>query len=487
MKKIFNILFYVFFVKILIHGQNTVIKKTYYDINHTKLKAEWQQTANGYTNGFYKEYYPSGKIYIDRIVKTENVYPYWGYDVKCKIYDEAGGTLWSTQSIARNVYDGEQLSYHKVGSKLQLRSKAIFNKGKLISFKLFNHNGINTLDLNCASHFKLYNSKGEIVADAKISSNGNFTGVFFQNDNNTVVEVVDGKINHVYEKVPDPKNGDWQVKRLTNDTLLSSRNLGSTYLKKYYFDTVKVKLINNPTINSDFTQLENLEFGLDFVDSKFLCCMLSQRYNYDLLFYNRDLQTFIREEIRDVKTDRLISMSTKEKDVFFHENGKVKRIFFSEDNWQDFDEQGGLINSSELEKEKSAQFERDRLKKIENDKRIIEFDKQLFSIYTEFQGVFIETRESLMSTDSYGKPLYKIFYPLGEEFYLKADKLYNYYKTKYESEKDFDQKIILVNNLFSLHYKVMNLSKTEKASIKELNKLLRKVESVEDIEKILGI
>lgn len=103
MKKIITCSIFAFLANTLVFGQNTIVKKTYYDGYHTKLKAEWQQTANGYTNGFYKEYYPSGKIYIDRIVKTEDVYPYWSYDIKCKIYDEAGGLLWSTQRDRKSV------------------------------------------------------------------------------------------------------------------------------------------------------------------------------------------------------------------------------------------------------------------------------------------------------------------------------------------------------------------------------------------------
>jgi hypothetical protein len=51
----------------LAFSQNVIVKKTYYDIYQTKLKAEWQQTANGYLNGYYKEYYLSGRLYIDRL------------------------------------------------------------------------------------------------------------------------------------------------------------------------------------------------------------------------------------------------------------------------------------------------------------------------------------------------------------------------------------------------------------------------------------
>ncbi len=331
-------------------AQNLVIKKTYYDIYQTKLKAEWQQTANGYINGYYKEYYPSGKLYIDRIVKTLDVYPYWSIDLKWKVYTEAGDLKWSITQNDKREFQGEQISYMFSGPNLVKRSRAVFESGKLITFELYRKNGTKSLDLNTKSFYKTFDENDVLMDNVKINSKGEFTGKLYQDKSNTILEVLDGKIQKVYESNPDPKNGNWNVYRLGNDTLISSAKDGDTYFKRYYLDTVRVGLIEKPNINIELTQYQDNEFGLDFVNPAFLCCALSHKYYYDIKFYNRELQTFIKKEIRDIKTDRLISLSIPGKDIYYHENGKIKKVVMGKDNWEEFDENGKLINSYEMSK-----------------------------------------------------------------------------------------------------------------------------------------
>jgi hypothetical protein len=354
-----------------VYGQNLVVKKTYHDVYNTKLKAEWQQTANGYMNGYYKEYYPSGKLYIDRTVKTFDVYPYLSINLKWKVYTEAGDLKWSIVQNEKREFQGEQISYMFSGPNLVKRSRAVFESGKLITFELYRKNGIKSLDLNTKSFYKTYNENGELLDNVKIGPKGEFSGTLYQDNNEIVVEVLNGKIQKVYEKNPDPKNGNWNVFRLGNDTLISTAKEADTYFKKYYIDTVKVGLIDKPNINIDLTQYQNNEFGLDFIDPAFLCCALSHKYYYDIKFYDRSFQTFIKEEIRDINTDRLISLSIPGKDIYYHENGKIKKVVTDKDNWeefdengkikkvvmgknnwQEFDENGNVINSYEIEKKR---------------------------------------------------------------------------------------------------------------------------------------
>jgi hypothetical protein len=73
-----NVRFFILFLTLYLFStaQNVVIKKTYFDYKKTKLKSEWQQSGNGYINGYYKEYHTNGKLYIDRFVISDDVYPY---------------------------------------------------------------------------------------------------------------------------------------------------------------------------------------------------------------------------------------------------------------------------------------------------------------------------------------------------------------------------------------------------------------------------
>ena len=68
----------------------------------------------------------------------------------------------------------------------------------------------------------------------------------YQDNNEIIIEVLEGKIQKVYEKEPKPKNGNWSVYRIGRDTLVSSAKINDkSYFKKYYIDTVIIKLKSN--------------------------------------------------------------------------------------------------------------------------------------------------------------------------------------------------------------------------------------------------
>jgi hypothetical protein len=345
MKKIITCSIFAFLANTLVFGQNTIVKKTYYDGYHTKLKAEWQQTANGYTNGFYKEYYPSGKIYIDRIVKTEDVYPYWSYDIKCKIYDEAGGLLWSTQSTARNVYEGEQQSYSRVGPNLKLNTKAIFKSGKMISYQYFNENGTKTYEIINGKSFKTYTSSGELVNNIDFSNAGLFTGNLYKGENEEIkIELKDGKIQKIYNTDPSGLEDNWSIDRAFGDTIVCSYDKNGFKHKDFYLDTVLVKLSYEPKITTAISDIQNGELGLDF----------GFRNNYFIVWpnksYNPNNLIFLKGEKRDSLGQKLISVKYQDRSIELYPSGKTKKISYSDKNWQEFDENGNVINSYEKNK-----------------------------------------------------------------------------------------------------------------------------------------
>ncbi len=361
MKKIITCSIFAFLANTLVFGQNTIVKKTYYDVYHTKLKAEWQQTANGYTNGFHKEYYPSGKIYIDRIVKTEDVYPYWSYDVKCKIYDEAGGLLWSTQRTARNVYEGEQLSYSRVGPNLKLNTKAVFKSGKMISYQYFNENGTKTYEIINGKSFKTFTSSGELVNNIDFSNAGLFTGNLYKGENEEIkIELKDGKIQKIYNKTPSGSIDNWSVDRISGDTIVCAYVENGFNYKKYYLDTVLVKLSYEPKITTEVSDIQNGEIGLDF----------GFRNNYFIIWTNKEFSynpnnlIFLKEEKRDSLGQNLLSLKYPDRLVELYASGKIKKISFGDfklgrnaviNNWEEYDENGQPKNN--LEKNKLAWYE----------------------------------------------------------------------------------------------------------------------------------
>ena len=497
MKKILFCLFYLVLSKISIHGQNIIVKKTYYDIYQTKLKAEWQQTANGYTNGYYKEYYPSGKIYIDRIVKTEDVYPYWSYDVKCKIYDEAGSLLWSTQSIARDVYDGEQLSYSRVGPNIKLNTKALFKSGKMVTFQYFHENGTKIYEIINGKTFKTFTSTGELVNNIDFSNGGLFTGNLYKGAKDEIkIELKDGKIQKIYNKSPSGSLDKWNVNRMSGDTIVCNYDENGFNYKKYYLDTVLVKLSYEPTITTKVSDIQNGELGLDF----------GFRNNYFVVWPNKEFSfnpnnlIFLKEEKRDSLGQNLLSLKFPDKLIDLYPSGKTKKINYGDfklgrdavfNNWEEYDENGNLVNSTEIEKTKEQnrllEIEKQRLQKIEKEQKLAEMNGSILYIYDEFKKSYFEKKEVPLVKDMYGKPIFRDYFPFGENLYIQADKVYKDYSSKYQSEQNSESKLILGNDFLTFHNKLMSLSKLTSKELKEINKEIEKASTIEEIKKIIGL
>ncbi len=328
-------------------AQKLVVKKTYYDIYQTKLKAEWQESGNGQKNGYYKEYYSNGQISIDKIYVTLPDYPYWVIATKWKEFDQAGNLIWSTTQNEKWEFQGVQISYQYIGAKTSIQTKAVFELGKLISFEKYNKKGIKVVDFASDSYFKTFTDNGEIYDNLSISKDRTFSGKYYQND--CIVELLNGKINKVYEITPKKENGNWQVIRMKNDTVVSSMNANGKIIKKYYKDSLVFGLINNPTINIDHNQWKKNEFGLDFVDKKYLPIESTLKYSYLLNFYNRDSERFIKKEIWDSVANYLEAIITPEKDIYYYPSGKIKKILFSDTNWEQYDENGTVVNNYQKE------------------------------------------------------------------------------------------------------------------------------------------
>ncbi len=346
-----NVRFLILFLMLNLFSsaQNVVIKKTYFDYKKTKLKSEWQQSGNGYINGYYKEYHSNGKLYIDRFVITDDVYPYWSTDLKYIEYDEAGNVMWSVRRNANKQFEGDQVSYKYSGTSLKLKSKASFNQGKLLSYNLNWNSGLPCIEYIVGKSFKRYSSEGELLDNVTISTDGKPSGKFYQgNNDDQIIEVQNGKIQTVKPLNNDLDNAG-HLFRLSNDTLVSSFVSDNFRHKKFYIDTVNIKFLKNPFVDADFTQWQKGFIGLLFMDPRFLSCGLSNKYCLDMLFYNRDLLTYIKEEKRDLKTDQLLSLYTSEKDIHYYPSGKIKEIAFSDTNWEQYDENGTVINSYEKE------------------------------------------------------------------------------------------------------------------------------------------
>jgi hypothetical protein len=56
----------------------------------------------------------------------------------------------------------------------------------------------------------------------------------------------------------------------------------------------------------------------------------------------------VKEEKRDLKTDQLLSLYTSEKDIHYYPSGKIKQVVYSDENWEEFNENGDLINNYEM-------------------------------------------------------------------------------------------------------------------------------------------
>jgi hypothetical protein len=397
----------------LTFSQGSVTKRTYYDYNKTKLRSEWQEAANGYINGFYKEYHANGKIYVDRIVKTDNYYPYWSTDLTFKEYDNSGNLVWSVKRNEKKQFEGEQVSFQFINGVKKIKSKAIFNSGNLQSFELYNSQGGKFIELIVGSSYKRYSNSGEIRDNISISKSGAFSGTLRQGKNDEIqIEVLNGKIQKVFEKNPTDNKKDWIVVRKDNDTLISSFNEEGFRYSKYYLDTTYVGLIKHPTINVDDSQWRENEIGLDFINQKYLCCMPSQKYFYNVTFYNGEYLKYIKMEKREITSEKLISISTPEKEIEYYSNGTLKKVFYSNRNWEEYDENGKVIDNYEISllREYKNNYNRVYNNKLEMLRGSLGLSKYFFDLntYRKNKNGFIFTNHSFYHPSSMYKPAYKV-------------------------------------------------------------------------------
>ena len=348
--------YFALFMLVLINSfvfcqnQKTIIKKTYYDVFNTNLMEEMQVTGNGYINGYYKKYHKNGKLAIDKIIKTEDIDPYLGTSLKWKEYDVAGNLMWSVTRNQNKEYDGEQICYAYAGTSIKPKTKALFKSGKLVSFERYN-NGIKNMELIVGSSFKTFYDTGEIMDNVTISSTGKFSGILYQGDKKElVVEVKEGKIQKVYpigKWSVNYKDG-WKVYRKDSDTLISTFTEDGVQKDIYYLDDKLIGLNGKPTISTEYSSWERGEFDLDFIPLEFLNPEHFRKLAYYFVFYNEDLLKFIKTENRSAATGELLSIKTPEKETTYFPNGKIKLIKYSKNQWEEYDENGKIINNYEL-------------------------------------------------------------------------------------------------------------------------------------------
>ena len=348
--------YFALFMLVLINSfvfcqnQKTIIKKTYYDVFNTNLMEEMQVTGNGYINGYYKKYHKNGKLAIDKIIKTEDIDPYLGTSLKWKEYDVAGNLVWSVNRNQNKEYDGEQICYAYAGTSIKPKTKALFKSGKLVSFERYN-NGIKNMELIVGSSYKTFYDTGEIMDNVTISSTGKFSGILYQGfKKELVIEVKDGKIQKVKpigKWIGNYKEG-WEVYRKDPDTLVSAFVQEGVRSSSFYLDDKVIELNSNPTINTEFSDWERGEFHLDFIPSEFMSAGYNEKIAYHIFYYNKDLLKYIKTEDKSVTSGKLLSIFTPEKETTYFPNGKIKLIKYSKTQWEEYDENGKIINNYEL-------------------------------------------------------------------------------------------------------------------------------------------
>lgn len=143
------------------------------------------------------------------------------------------------------------------------------------------------------------------------------------------------------------------------------------------------------------------------------------------------------------------------------------------------DEQAKIDSSAKADKQ--AKIE-EQTKKQNQEELISTRQQEISKKHSEFEKHYVEHQEIRSIID--GKPLTVSTYPKGKQIYEKGEKVYQEKTTLLHSEKDNDKILAMENDILRLLDKLISLASTD---TKDLNKQLKKAESSEDINKVLGL
>jgi hypothetical protein len=134
-----------------------------------------------------------------------------------------------------------------------------------------------------------------------------------------------------------------------------------------------------------------------------------------------------------------------------------------------------------IERERKAELERLEQQRKQEVKQL---QSDIPQRHESFLKLYTGQKEIGFLVDANGNPVNKSTYPKGKNLYNKSEALFQHYLNQFNTETTDEGKITSGNNILKYLNKLLELSDDE---VKRLDKELKKIEDVNEIERILGV
>ena len=107
------------------------------------------------------------------------------------------------------------------------------------------------------------------------------------------------------------------------------------------------------------------------------------------------------------------------------------------------------------------------------------------SKYKAYKGIYVGSKQSIFLVDpATHQPIVKTTYPHGEHLFQKSDTLYKSMYNDYTSSSGYDAKMKKGNEIITLLDKLITIANGD---TKDMDKQMKKAETMDDIRKVLGL
>lgn len=459
----------------------TVPKKSYYDYFNTKIKMQWNETADGKWHGSSVSYYESGKVlrkstyYLDNLIQESEFY-------------ETGQPSFVFNKNKDGKYIGEQKGYKLANGVSILTDYANFNNGELMTYYCYNtpttywfsynnkiykeydKNGKVTFSVNnnkingTAYLFKKYDSDGLFYADEDCKD-------YIKVENNLITEIK--RKNSLYTILPNKtgyeyKEFDGEKILVKGNYTLKSDSCNYIVFCQYRYDTYYQK----PTIKFYFNlknaencyTTENIRID-DFLVKDSVWLSENSSYIWEEEFKNG---VEVRYKLTDKETGKIKETHERKEDgnfysISYDKNGNVI-------DFLTLDKDGKTINSPAIAEAKKEM----ELAKAKKEMEMAKAKKEMEMAKAKKQEELNKSKAEL--NDAIGGRGENII-----ELMNTIDR--SYINAISEATTKGDDDIAIINDQINLYNRLVEA--INKVGVKKLNKDCKGMASKDDLVKLL--
>jgi antitoxin component YwqK of YwqJK toxin-antitoxin module len=426
-----------------ISGYAQKLVRSYYDYNHTKVKEEYYTDNYGVKTGSYKFYSEFGGILVQGTYKKDKLAGHW------ITKDEKGALVADENYDDEGNFNGQVLKYSD-GHLVEQNNYVHGNKSGICKTWY-------TADNGGENAYKQIHEQENFIK----SSDGSDSSVYKEYFPNGKISNEGVKVNRIKEGVwhfyfddGSPKESDtYKFGVLCGDCYRFSfyrcgnGNLGIISKYEHYVLTGR-GLAYDPSY-VDAGRIDSLDVGEPnvSVDS-------SHIYVEKVIANQRNLA--YRGIADKQRKDSLVAVTAA-----------VDR------------RKSDSVSNIEKEKQELLQHRKDTLSDIQ---------QQVESLYTKFKGLYVVIKQATLLgmplvDNQTQQPVMKATYPNGEHLFFKSDTLIKFMQVNIQVSTDINFQLATGKNIEAILNKLISLSGTD---TKDLDKQMKKAETMNEIKKILG-